>query len=117
MKPLNLNIVKIHPITVGDFVINKLEIDLKHVNYGLDPKTKDFRKRARSKLTVEEVIRLFQLLDGSVIGPTTISDGYAYFSSEVYPFWLKCWFKLIFCVELNNAKTAGVITVYQIKKK
>ena len=117
MKPLNLDIVKIHPITVGDFIINKLEIDLKHVNYGLDPKTKDFRKRARSKLTVEEVIRLFQLLDGNVIGPTTISDGYAYFTSEVYPFWLKSWFKLIFCVELNNPKTAGVITVYQIKKK
>lgn len=117
MKPLNLDIVKIHPITVGDFIINKLEIDLKHVNYGLDPKTKEFRKRARSKLTVEEVIRLFQLLDGNVIGPTTITERYAYFTSEVYPFWLKSWFKLIFCVELNNPKTAGVITVYQIKKK
>ena len=117
MKPLNLDIVKIHPISVGDFIINKLEIDLNHVNYGLDPKTKTFRKRARSKLTVEEVIRMFHLVDGIVIGPTTISDGYAYFSSEVYPFWLKSWFRLIFCVELNKPRTAGVITVYQIKKK
>ncbi len=117
MKPLNLDITNIHPIKVGNFVINKLEIDLRHVNYGLDPKTKDFRKRARSQLTLEEVIKLFQLLDGLEIGPSTISEGYAYFSSEVYPFWLKCWFKLIFCIELNNSKTAGVITVYQVKKK
>lgn len=117
MKPLDLDIVKIQPITVGGFIINRLEIDLKHVNYGLDPKTKEFRKRARSKLTVEEVIKLFQLLDGNVVGPTSISEKYAYFASEVYPFWLKSWFKLIFCVELNNSQTAGVITVYQIKKK
>lgn len=117
MKPSDLDIVKIHPITVGDFLINKLEIDLKHVNYGLDPKTKAFNKRIRSKITVEEVIRLFLLLDGITIKPTSILNGYAYFSSEVYPFWLKSWFRLIFCVELNSPKTAGVITVYQIKKK
>lgn len=117
MKPSNLDTVKIPPITIGDFVINKLEIDLQHVNYGLDPKTKVFKKRARSKITVEEVIKLFLLLDGITIKPTSILNGYAYFSSEIYPFWLKSWFRLIFCIELTTPKTAGIITVYQIKKK
>ena len=61
-------------------------------------------------------MKLFQLLDGIVIEPTTISGGYAYFSSEVYPFWLKNWFRLVFCIELKTPKSAGVITVYQVKK-
>jgi hypothetical protein len=97
LKPSNLNIVEIPPVNIGDFVISKLEIDLRHVNYGLDPKARDFRKRARSELTAEDVIRLFQLLDGNILNSTTISNGYAYFASEVYPTWLKHWFKLIFC--------------------
>ena len=63
---------------------------------------------ARSKFTVEEVVKLFQLLDGIVIEVSTISNGYVYFSSEVHPFWVKSWFRLIFCVELETPKTAGV---------
>lgn len=117
MKPFKLHVVKIRPIFLGGFEINKLEIDLKHVNYGLDPKTKLFKKRARSSFSIEEVIKIFFLLDGITIMPTSISSGYGYFSTEVYPFWLKNWYRLIFCIELCSPKTVGIITIYQIKKK
>lgn len=117
MKPFDLSTVEISPIVVDEFIIKKLEIDLKHVNYGLDPKSKRFKKKARSKITVEEVIKIFLLLDGIIIKPTSILNGYAYYSSEVYPLWLKNWFRLVFCIELKSPKIAGVITIYQIKRK
>lgn len=117
MKPLSLAVVKIEPMKIGNFSVDRLEIDLRHINHGLDPKTKKFRIRPRSNLSTDEVIMIFRLLDNVVIEPTSISGGHAYFSSEVYPFWLKSWFRLIFCIELKTPKTAGVITIYQIKRK
>lgn len=116
MKPLSLENVKIEPINIGAFTIHKLEIDLRHINYGLDPLTKRFRTIARSNFCVEEVINIFRLLDDLVIEPTSIIEGYAYFSHEVSPFWLKGWFRLVFCIELKAPKAAGIITIYQLKK-
>lgn len=116
MKPQGLSVVKIEPVKIGTLFINKLEIDLKHINYGLDPKTKSFRKKARSNFTIDEVVKVFQLLEGVALEPTLINENYAYFSSEVYPFWVKKWFRLIFCVEHKKTKVAGVITFYRVKK-
>lgn len=117
MRPFGLIAVKIAPVFIGSFDFNRLEIDLRHINYGLDSETKKFRKRARSKFTVEEVIRIFQQLDGLVAGATSCSNGYTYLVFEIYILWMKAWFKIIFCVADNSPRTAGIITIYRIKKK
>lgn len=93
-----------------------LEIDLRHVNYGLDPVSKRMRTIARSNFCVEEVISIFRLLDSFVIEPTSTHEGYAYFSQDIYPFWLKGWFRLVFCIDLKTPHVAGIITIYQLKK-
>lgn len=116
MRPFELVVVEIPFVVLGNYEFNKLEIDLRHINYGLDPKTKEFRKKARSKFSIEEVIRIFQLLDGLVIEEASRSNGYIYFALEVYILWLKAWFKVIICVAEASPKTAGVITIYRIKE-
>jgi hypothetical protein len=55
VKPLSLEIVNIEPVKISVFTICKLEIDLRHVNYDLDPVSKRMRTIARSNFCVEEV--------------------------------------------------------------
>lgn len=117
MKPLDLEIIEINPIALGIFKISKIEIDLMHVNYGLDPLTKKIKTKARSNLTGLEIINLFRLLDGIIIEPTSTDDNYLYFVQDLYASWAKNWFRLVFCIEIQKPSTAGIITIYQLKQK
>lgn len=75
------------------------------------------RTVARSNFGVEEIISIFRLLDNFLIEPTATHEGFAYFSEDIYPFWLKGWFRLVFCIDLKTPGVAGIITIYQLKKK
>lgn len=117
MKPLCLEVIEIDPIALGTFKISKVEIDLMHVNYGLDPLTKKVKTKSRSNLTSLEIINLFRLLDGIFIEPTSKDDNYLYFAQDLYAFWSKNWFRLVFCIEIQVPSTARIITIYQLKQK
>ena len=49
MRPADLILRSIRPTTINSYLIEKVEIDLKHVNYGLDPK-KGYCGKARRKI-------------------------------------------------------------------
>lgn len=115
MKPSELEIVIIKPTKISSFIINRLEIDLNHINYGLNPVTKDLNKRVRSNFTIEEVVKIFESLNGLKIRGTEGDDYYRYFATEVVPNWSNSWFRIIFCVKMQKPKTAGVITIYRVK--
>lgn len=114
MKPSNLSIIEITPINIGLTVIKKLEIDLCHINYGLNEITKDYNKKARSNFTELEVTYIFNTLDGFFLSPSGIHETYMYFAQEID--YLKKDYLLVFCIDKKSIHTAGVITLYKIKK-
>ncbi|MCY4643847.1 MAG: hypothetical protein OXB88_04460 [Bacteriovoracales bacterium] len=63
MKPKDLKIKKIKTTRINDYQINTLEIDLRHINYGL-AKNKGYRKKKRSNFTVNDIAEFFYSLDG-----------------------------------------------------
>jgi len=112
MKPQNLSKVKTNPINIGLTVITNLEIDLTHINYGLDKSKKTYNKKARSKFTELEIAQIFHQLDGFYLNPTGKLDNYLYFSLEIN-FNHDAYF-LVFCIDKNNQDTAGIITLYRV---
>lgn len=115
MKPAKLESIEIEPVHIGKFTITKLEIDLMHVNHGIDPTTGDYNTKARSKYTKETVADFFTKLDGAFLEPEDETKGYWYFAQEIE---LEDHRKYLisFCIDKNVLDCAGVITIYQIKK-
>lgn len=112
MKPESLSVIKIPSVNIGLALISKLEIDLTHVNYGLD-KSKNYRKIARSNFSEVEIADIFNSLDGFFLNPTGKKDNYLYFSFEIN--YQKNNYMLTFCISINSTDTAGIITLYKIK--
>lgn len=113
MKPTNLAIVTIPPVNIGIILINTLEIDLTHVNYGLDSNTKKYASKARSNFSEIEIANIFGSLDGFFLSPSGKKDDYLYFAYEIK--YQKKNHMLVFCVSKNSIHTAGIISLYKIK--
>lgn len=114
MKPVLLEIVPIRVVRVNDFNITLLEIDVLHINFGLDG-TKKLNKGQRSYFLVEDIVALFRLLDGVYIEPHYSSDHFDYYVAVVSQ--MQKSFKIVFCIEKEQPTTAGIISLYRIKKR
>lgn len=114
MKPENLVKINIRITKINDYVIKKLEIDLTHVNYGLNKK-KELNTKPRSHFTVRDVVSIFESLDGIIFEPES-DDEYEYFMIDRVFTIHKKKLKLVFCIEILTPDTAGVITLYVLKK-
>lgn len=113
MKPTNLSIIVIPPVSIGITIVEKLEIDLTHINYGLDPETKKYKKKARSNFSEIEVANIFESFNGFFLSPSGKKDNYLYFAYRVE--YHKREYMLAFCINKESIKTAGIITLYKIK--
>lgn len=113
MKPTSLSEIKISPANIGIALITKLEIDLVHVNYGLDCNTKKYKGKARSNFSEVEIANIFSSLEGLFLNPTGKKDEYLYFAYNIK--YLKKFHLLAFCIHKNSINTAGIITLYKIK--
>lgn len=113
MKPTNLSVVKISPVSIGLTAVTTLEIDLNHINYGYDKETKSYRKKIRSHFSEIEVAQIFSLLNNYVVAPVGKQDDYLYFAEEIE--YMKKTYLIAFCIDRNDIKTAGIITLYKIK--
>ena len=65
IKPHDLTLIKIDPVNIGLTIIAYLEIDLNHINYGLDISKKTYNKKARSNFTDLDIVHIFDELNGS----------------------------------------------------
>ena len=104
MKPEELVICSIRPTWINSYQIKTLEIDLRHINYGLD-QVKGYGNMARSNFTIDEVILFFESLNHLELN-SNMESGWEYFVVE------KAFFK-------NNKKsphTSGIITLFQVKR-
>lgn len=115
MKPDNLSEVHINTTKINDYAIKKLEIDLIHINYGLNKK-KELNTKPRSNFTVQDVVSIFESLDGVVFEPER-DEEYEYFIIDRVFTIHKKKLKLVFCIEIITPDTAGVITLYVMKKE
>lgn len=113
MKPTNLSLVTIPPVDIGLTKITKLEIDMFHVNYGIDKETKIYQKKARSNFTEIEIANIFSSFDGFFLSPSGKKDNFLYFANQIEH--MKKNYMIVFCVDKNATQAAGIITLYKIK--
>lgn len=114
MKPENLTKINISTTKINGYAIKKLEIDLTHINYGLNKK-KELNTKPRSHFTVQDVVSIFESLDGVIFEPER-DEEYEYFMIDRVFTIHKKKLKLVFCIEILTPDTAGVITLYVLKK-
>lgn len=62
MKPVDLVICSIRPTLVNSYLIKTIEVDLKHINYGLD-RIKGYGKKARSNFNIDDIVLFFESLN------------------------------------------------------
>lgn len=114
MKPINLKIQKIRKTKINDYVVTRLEIDLKHINYGLD-KNREYQKKKRSHFTSSRVAKFFESLDGLELDVES-DDLYDYFVVDQNFFVDQKNYRIVFCIKRDEPGTSGVITLFQINK-
>jgi hypothetical protein len=114
MKPADLILRSVRPTIINSYVIEQIEIDMKHVNYGLDPK-KGYGRKARSSFEAEDLIRFFESLNGLEVGSETDGE-WEYFIVEKPFFDKKKKYRMVFCIDRKWPSTTGIITFFQIKR-
>ncbi len=115
LKPSEVKIKRIKKTKINDYKIIKLEIDLKHINYGLDG-NREYRKKKRSNFSVSDIVKFFLSLDGLELEFDS-DDSYYYFLVDRDFFSDKQKYRMVFCIERNRPTTSGVITLFQVKKE
>lgn len=63
--------------------IRRAIIELDHINYGLDSKTKTLNKKRRSQFSVKDVEKFIMELDGEDIAPTNRNKTISYFDIRI----------------------------------
>ncbi len=96
----------------------RVEIELDHINFGLDPQTKKLNIVKRSSFTAEDVLKLLELLDEQYFLPKSSVNDVEYFVFEFIsplPGTSKGkLYRMIFLTHIQK-KTIGTITIYRIK--
>ena len=114
MKPANLVLCSIRPTSINSYLVEKIEIDLKHINYGLDSK-KGYGQKARSNFKAEDIIKFFEALNG--LEADFEADGYwHYFIVDKLFFKEKKKYRMVFCIDRREPSITGIITFFQIKR-
>lgn len=112
MKPENLISKSIKETRINDYVINLVEIDLKHINYGLDD-NRNYREERRSNLQIADIISFFESLSDVDLDCDS-DDAFDYFVVEKTFFTPAKLYRMVFCIEKKLPTTSGIITMFQI---
>jgi hypothetical protein len=114
MKPLNLVSCSIRTTKINSYVIDQIEIDLKHINYGLDAK-RGYGQKPRSNFSAHDIISFFEALDGLELNFEK-DDQWEYFIVDKPFFVMKKKYRMVFCINPSESRVAGVITLFQIRR-
>ncbi len=115
MTPSDLSKRLGRPTLINSYVIEKIEIDLAHINYGLDTK-KGYGRKARSTFVAEDIVKFFESLNGLEI-EIEVDENWEYFIVDKPFFEKNKMHRMVFCIDRNVPIVAGVITVFQIKRR
>ena len=115
MKPADLIHCSIRPTQVNSYLIKTIEVDLKHINYGLD-QTKGYGKKTRSDFKIEDVVLYFESLNLLEINSNQYGN-WEYFVVDKTFFDKKKKYRIVFCIDQKSPSCSGIITLYQIKRR
>ena len=114
MKPNDLINKKVSPTRINKYVISHIEVDLKHINYGLD-KDKGYGIKARTHFKIEDIVVFFESLYQLEIEPETDENWEYYIVTKKF-FGLKKKFRMVFCIDKEKPNTSGVITLFEVTR-
>lgn len=100
-------------------VIQRLRIEIDHINYGLDPKAKKLNTKRRSHFSPEDICQFLLELDGMELVPGKEDKDFYYFALELLcPIKGKDYgkkFRLIFTTPKSEVGIIGTITLYRVR--
>lgn len=106
-------------ITFNDERYSRARIEIDHVNYGLDPKTKTLNTVKRTNFSLADVGQFLLELDAMELAPSKEGEGFSYFAVELMcpvkgsEFEKK--FRLIFTTLKDDPGVIGTITLYRVR--
>jgi hypothetical protein len=114
MRPANLESIEIRQTQINSYFISRLEVDLQHINYGLDD-NKIMNKTSRSNFNLLDIKLAFESLNElNLESVKSEGTGYEYFVYEGLFFNDQNIYKIIFCIHPSDKETTGVITLFRI---
>jgi hypothetical protein len=106
-------------IIFNDERYSKALVEIDHVNYGLDPKTKFLSKTKRTNFSPADVGQFLLELDGTELVSRKVDEDFSYFAIELMcpvkgsEFGKK--FRLIFTTSKSDEGVIGTITLYRVR--
>jgi hypothetical protein len=106
-------------IVFNEAMYLKARIEIDHVNFGLDPKSKELNKKKRSDFSPKEIGEFILALDGIDLVPGKLDEGFSFFALElISPIKGKDLgkkFRLVFTTAKNDPGVIGTITLYRVR--
>lgn len=105
-------------IRFNEETYKKARIEIDHINFGINKKTKKLNPSRRSRFSPEEVCQFLILLDGMELGPVDEDGRFSYFVVE-----LECPvkgnffgkpFRLVLSILKSEKEVLGTITLYRV---
>ena len=114
MKPADLVTCLIRPTWINSYLVKRIEVDLRHINYGLD-RLKGYGSKARSSFTLEDIVLFFESLNSVEINSDR--EGYwEYFVIDKAFFEKKKKYRIVFCINKKSPHISGIITLFQVNR-
>jgi hypothetical protein len=108
------------PITFNGKLFTSAEIEIDHINYGLDPNTAQLKTRKRSQFTVKDVLEFLRLLDGEALMRTRRERGRDIFVVQLLsPLTGKTLggtYRMVFSTSQAEKELIGAITLFKIRE-
>jgi hypothetical protein len=107
---------KIRATRIDEFVIEKIRVDLLHINFGLDG-LNGYKQKRRSSFTFSDIVLVFESLIEIAADEMIVirkEDCRYYVLSRSF-FMTKKKFRFVFCVHDVRPDTAEVITFFRSK--
>lgn len=114
MKPHGLVRCSINPTWINYYFIREIEVDLRHINYGLDH-VKVYSEFPRSDFQIGDIQIFFESLSYLAFVPDKVED-WEYFVTEKRFFDKNKIHKIVFCINQTQPHVAGIITLFRLKR-
>jgi hypothetical protein len=117
-----VDVIKLRrPITFNSKKITKAIIEIDHINFGLNPKTKELNPNSRTNFTIRDIEKFIFLLDGEMLAPERYRE-----TSSIFEIRIDCpvegkffgkEFLMIFETDYTKEEQIYTLTLYPIWKK
>lgn len=98
-------------ITFNEGSYTRARIEIDHINYGLNPDTKELNGIQRSNFSLNDVCQFLMELNDMDLIPIKTDDEFHYFALEITR---GKKYRLIFTTSISDPAVLGAITLYRI---